>query len=48
MRRAVPIDAGTHRVQWRYATPGLSLGAIAAAIGCLGLAALWLATRRYG
>ena len=38
MRRAVPITAGTHRIAWRYTTPGLAIGLLLAAFACLGLA----------
>jgi hypothetical protein len=40
LRRAVAISAGTHRVQWRYRTPGLTVALVLAAIGLLGLVAL--------
>jgi hypothetical protein len=40
MRRAVPINEGSHRVQWRYRTPGLLVGAILAALGILALVPL--------
>jgi hypothetical protein len=41
LRRAVAIPAGTHRVHWTYATPGLLLGELVALAGVLGLLALW-------
>jgi hypothetical protein len=41
-RRAVAIPAGEHRVQWRYAAPGLTAGLVLAALGVLALAALGL------
>jgi hypothetical protein len=40
LRRAVSIDAGSHRVQWRYHAPGLLVGAILAALGILALVPL--------
>ena len=40
LRRAVAIAPGTHRVQWRYHAPGLTVALILAAIGLLGLVAL--------
>ncbi|HLL23251.1 MAG TPA: hypothetical protein VK427_14035 [Kofleriaceae bacterium] len=46
LRRAVEIDAGTHQVAWRYATPGLTAGLAIAALAVLGLLALYLANRR--
>jgi len=46
LRRAVAIPAGTHAIEWRYATPGLSAGLVLAGIAIAGLVALWLATRR--
>jgi hypothetical protein len=48
LRRAVAIDAGTHRIAWRYTTPGFGPGAIAALVGAALLVALWLATRGHG
>lgn len=46
LRRAVPIEAGRHRVRWTYQAPGLRIGAILAIAALLGLLALFLATRR--
>ena len=46
LRRAVRIEAGTHRISWRYTTPGLKLGGLLAAIALLGLIAFALANRR--
>ncbi|HMG23362.1 MAG TPA: hypothetical protein VK607_18635 [Kofleriaceae bacterium] len=46
LRRAVAIPAGSHRVHWRYAAPGLGAGGLVALAGVLGLAAIWLAGRR--
>ena len=46
LRRAVRIEPGTHRIAWRYATPGLSIGLVLAALALLGLVALFLAHRR--
>lgn len=46
LRRAVPIAPGTHRIAWRYAAPGLSVGLVLAAVALLGLLALYLANRR--
>ena len=43
IRRAVPIDAGAHRVRWRYETPGLAAGLGLAAAGLVLLAGWWLA-----
>lgn len=40
LRRAVAISAGTHRVQWRYRAPGLTVAFVLAAVGLLGLVAL--------
>lgn len=40
LRRAVAIKGGSHRVQWRYHTPGLLIGAILAALGMLVLVPL--------
>lgn len=40
LRRAVAVGAGSHRVQWRYHTPGLLVGAILAALGILALVPL--------
>ena len=40
LRRAVAINEGSHRVQWRYRTPGLLVGAILAALGILALVPL--------
>jgi hypothetical protein len=46
LRRAVAMPAGTHRIAWRYATPGLALGGGFAALGLFGLIALWITTRK--
>lgn len=46
LRRAVRIEAGTHRIAWRYTPPGLAAGLGLAALALLGLAALALANRR--
>jgi len=46
LRRAVPIDAGTHAIRWRYRAPGLRTGLLVAAIALLGLFALVLAAGR--
>ena len=48
LRRAAPIPAGTHRIAWRYTTPGLGLGLglAAAAVALLGMLALYVANRR--
>ena len=42
IRRAVAIPAGTHRVHWRYETPGKGLGLLLAALGIAALIALSL------
>lgn len=46
VRRAVALPAGSHRVAWRYAVPGLTSSIVIAALGVVGLFALWLVTRR--
>lgn len=46
LQRAVPLAQGPHLVSWRYAAPGLVLGAIVAALGALVLVATALVTRR--
>ncbi|MBA3462873.1 MAG: hypothetical protein H0T46_23155, partial [Deltaproteobacteria bacterium] len=46
LRRAVPIGAGMHHVQWRYSAPGSRLGLLFALVGVLGLVALWISTRK--
>ncbi len=46
LRRAVRIDAGTHRIAWRYATPGGTLGLVLAALGALAVVATAVASRR--
>ncbi|NVB82526.1 MAG: hypothetical protein HOV81_29370 [Kofleriaceae bacterium] len=46
LRRGVAISAGTHRIAWRYAIPGLRYALIIAALGVAGLFALWLVTRK--
>ena len=45
LRRAVRLDPGTHRIAWRYATPGLRIGLLLAAIALLGLVALAITNR---
>jgi hypothetical protein len=42
MRRAVPLEPGTHRIAWRYAAPGLRLALALAALAIAALIALWL------
>ena len=42
MRRAVALPPGEHRVAWRYWPPGLTAGLALAALGIVGLLALWL------
>ena len=42
IRRAVAIPAGTHRVHWRYRTPGMTLALVLAALGIAALIALSL------
>ncbi|MEO8699317.1 MAG: hypothetical protein ABI867_04710 [Kofleriaceae bacterium] len=46
LRRGVAIPAGSHRIEWRYTTPGLGLGVLIAGIGIALLVALYLANRR--
>lgn len=46
LRRAVAIPAGTHRVHWTYAVPGLAAGALAGLVGVLLLIGLWGASLR--
>jgi hypothetical protein len=46
LRRAVAIGPGMHHVHWTYAAPGVRIGLLVAAIGILGLAATWVASRR--
>jgi hypothetical protein len=46
LRRAVRLDPGTHRITWRYTTPGLALGGLIAAIAVLGLVAFAITARR--
>jgi hypothetical protein len=49
--RAVPIPEGDHLVEMRYRTPGLRIGAVVSAGGCLLFAVLalaWLCQRRRG
>jgi len=48
LRRAVAIPAGSHRLRWRYAAPGLAAGAWIALAGVLAIAALWALGRRPG
>ncbi len=47
LRRAVSISEGSHRVQWRYHTPGLLVGAILAALGILALVPLGTRTPKH-
>jgi hypothetical protein len=42
MRRAIALSPGTHRIEWRYAAPGLPLALVLAALGIAVLVALWL------
>lgn len=46
LRRAVEIPAGTHRIEWRYRTPGLVAGGLVAIVVLLGMLALAITTRR--
>ena len=46
LRRAVAVPAGTHAIEWRYATPGLLVGFVLAGLAIAGLVTLWLVTRR--
>lgn len=46
--RALPIDAGTHRIVFEYHTPGLALGACLSLLCLLLLAVLWVAGRPQG
>ncbi|MDB4952877.1 MAG: hypothetical protein JWO36_446 [Myxococcales bacterium] len=46
VRRAVAIPAGTHRVAWRFTTPGRRTALLLGAVGVLALLALWLASAR--
>lgn len=46
LRRAVAMPAGSHRVHWTYAAPGLGAGLLIAGIGLALLIALALASRR--
>jgi hypothetical protein len=46
IRRAVPLTPGTHRIEWRYAAPGLRIALVLAALGILALVALWLVRGR--
>lgn len=46
IRRAVQVPAGTHRIAWRYRTPGLTTGILVAIVLLLGLVALAITTRR--
>lgn len=48
LRRGVALPAGSHRVRWTYAAPGLGAGArvgLAGALGALGLLAFGLSRR---
>jgi hypothetical protein len=40
--RALPIEAGTHRIVLEFRTPGLAAGAVVSVLALLLLAALWL------
>jgi hypothetical protein len=46
LRRAIPVTAGAHRVEWRYRAPGLVAALVLAALGILGLGVLSLVRRR--
>jgi len=46
--RALPIEAGTHRIVLEFHTPGLGAGAVISVLSLLLLAALWLAGGRGG
>jgi hypothetical protein len=46
LRRAVAIPSGTHRIEWRYATPGGDTGMMLAGLGIALLIALGLAGLR--
>lgn len=46
MYMGVQLDAGAHRVEWTYCTPGLKLGAVITAFAALLIAALWIFQRR--
>jgi hypothetical protein len=46
IRRAVPVSAGTHRIEWTYEAPGLKLGLLLAAIGIALLVALGIVRPR--
>jgi len=46
LRRAVPVAPGTHHIAWRYRASGLALGLGLAALGIVGVIALWLIARR--
>lgn len=46
MYMGVQLDAGAHRVEWTYCTPGLKPGAVVSAAAALFTAALWLFQRR--
>ncbi len=48
LRRAVKIDAGSHTIVWRYATPGGLAGLLSALAGVLALGALAFASVRAG
>jgi hypothetical protein len=42
LRRAVAVGAGEHQIAWRYWPPGLTIALVLAALGSMGLLALWL------
>ncbi len=46
LRRGVAIGAGSHRVHWHYAAPGLALGGLIALAGVLGAIGLMILARR--
>jgi hypothetical protein len=48
LRRVVAMPAGTHRIHWRYAAPGLAVGAWFALAGALALIAFYALGRRAG
>lgn len=46
MFMALPLEAGTHQVEFTYCTPGLRLGIVAALLSCGGMAALAVQYKR--
>jgi hypothetical protein len=46
--RALPIEAGTHRIVLEFHTPGLGAGVVISMLSLLLLSALWLAGGRRG